>query len=361
MSLRVHLMPDGTLSGVEHAPDLPPREKDVPRDVRYRSGLEALRRMREERASEKALAVATALEKARAAGPANNHVELEFVPISKIRRESLYNRDLDHDRALSYALDFKWPAFGAVVLNRWQDDTYDCIDGQHRIVAAELAHGADTAVPAVVNHLNHVSKAADAYDTINTHRVGLTFQSKLRGRMVAGQPQAQRLIALLEQFGLRPAISTHEIKKPQAGMVVALSTLNQLAVKCGWSLPTEVLGIIKAAHGDNPAAYRDYMLNGLAILLLRYHADDNYRRDRVVHALSRDLGTLAERAKKFQSGMETRRAQLWSQAIHYYYNLDLKTHRQLGDWRYLNISAWGRTSAGFNRAWRAAHEGAKDG
>lgn len=360
MSVRYNIGADGTVSGVEEATPLPPREREVPRDARYYAGLEALKRKRDAVAEAKKERVEAALQSARESGPAVDHLNLIFVPIYKIRRESLFNRDLDHDRALEYAMDFQWEKFGSVSLNLWSDGTYECIDGQHRIVAAELVHGPECEVPAAVSALGHISQVAAVYDAMNTSRVGLTFQAKLRGRLVAGFAEAQQLVNLLEEFGLTPAISNAEIHSPAPGMVVALSKLNQIRVRGGASAVREVLGMIKEAHGETPEAYRDYMLEGLFVLLLRYHDDPNWRRERVVKTLQRGLGKISERAKRFQSGMETKRATLWAQALHSFYNEDLNSHRQLSPWQSVNAGAWGRLSHRASRLWREAHESTKE-
>lgn len=319
-------------------------------------GLAALRLLHQQRRETREQTKQEALLRASHLGAAKDHVDLEYVEIAKIRRESLFNRDLDHDRALSYAMSFSWTLFGSVILNQWSDKSYECIDGQHRIVAADLVFGSTCRVPAVVNHLTHIAQAADAFDGINSKRVGLNFPSKLRGRLVAGKADAVQLVAVLAEFGLKPAMTTREMKSPQPGTVVALSTLNRQMSRGGPSLPRAILSLIAAAYGDDPSAYKDYMLEGMGIFLILYHTDKNFREERVVTILSKGLDIISERAKRFQSGMEVRRAHLWAQALHHVYNEDLRAHRQLEPWRAISPQTWKRGSSSFFAIWRTAHQ-----
>src|SRR5262249_31435024 len=137
----------------------------------------------------------------------------------------------------------------------------------------------DEPVPVAVINGADPERAAAARD-INLRRKGWTGGSRFRLRLEAGERLPGALAALLAALGLPPQPgATGGPGTPRQG------TVTGGAARAGLHSTRQTVCVLRAAYGDDPAAYRAPLLRGVWDFLLRYADAPAYRGDLLVRAL----------------------------------------------------------------------------
>lgn len=321
------------------------------RSRRAEANVKRLNERRIQREAERATAIAAA---AARAGDPDDRVSQERVRLGDIIVPPEYQRLLNEERALGYALQFSWEAFQSISVNRRPDGTIVLTDGQHRLYAAQLCFGDDVLVKCNVTRIENTPREAGLFLTMNTERVGLNYNSAFKARLHSLDANALRVVELLEEFGLdytRPGEY-----RGQPGKITAVATLESIVRQGGVSSARAVLSILKDVWGDRPEAYRDFMMGGLWQFVIRY--DGIYRRDRVIAAFKRDgLDEISERVNDFKTSVNSSSAAAACGSIHYTYNWHLQLKDALPPF---SSEAKNRYSALIRKAardWVVRHEG----
>lgn len=158
-------------------------------------------------------------------------VQFGWVPISSLFVDQSYQRFIsEKGRATIRKIvsQFEWPRFGALSLATEGDDRYLVLDGQHRAIAAHLA-GAQ-AVPAMISRHATVQQA-EGFVAINATRTSVQALDKYRARVVAGDPNAVEVAAILTELEIDTDIAAGTKLKPR--QTRAVSALEKLVKNFG--------------------------------------------------------------------------------------------------------------------------------
>jgi len=323
------------------------------------ANLQRLAGRRAARQQEREAAIHAAAEKA---GPWEDFLSFEPLRAGDIVVPEELQRILDQDRAIGYALRFDWRAFQAISVNRHTVVEADgterveltVTDGQHRLYAAQLCFGDDQLVPCLVTSLDNLPQRAALFITLNTERSGLNYNARFKTRLVALDDDATRVERLLLDFGLdwtRPG----ELRG-QPGKVTATNTLEGMVRQAGLSSARYVLGVLKECFGNDPLAYRDYMLAGLWQFCIRY--DPYLKRDRLVERLKAvGLEALTDSVPEFKTSINSSSAAAACGAIHYAYNYHLPDKSALPPFSSDATSRYAAIIRRASRDWVVRHEG----
>jgi hypothetical protein len=215
-------------------------------------------------------------------------VRLRYVPLAALRPATRYQRPLNEQHALDIALHFRWESCEALEVAANPDGTYTVVDGQHRHAALDLLFGAtapEEPVPVAVIAGADPERAAAARD-INLRRKSWTGGSLFRLRLEAGERLPVAVAAMLAGLGLTPWLgATGGRGTPARGTVTGIATLERCAARAGLPSARHTVCVLKAAYGDDPAAYRAPLLRGVWDFLLRFADAPAYRGDVLVRAL----------------------------------------------------------------------------
>lgn len=323
----------------------------VSRSQRAEANVKRLNERRIVREQERADAIRAA---AQAAGHADDHVTQMGIRVGDIVVPEEYQRLLNVDRAVGYALQFSWQAFQAISVNQRPDGSFVLTDGQHRLYAAQLCFGDAEIVKCNVTRVENTPLEAGLFLTMNTERVGLNYNSAFKARLHALDANALRVVDLLQEFDL-------DYTKPgeyrnQPGKITAVATLESMVRQAGVSSARATLSILKEVWGDSPEAYRDFMLGGLWQFLIRY--DGLYRRDRIVTSFKRDeLEVIGDRVADFKTSVNSSSAAAACGAIHYTYNWHLQMKDALPPFSSEAKNRYAALIRKSARDWVVRHEG----
>ena len=288
------------------------------------------------------------------AGDPDDHVTQERLRLGDIIVPEEYQRLLNTERALGYALRFSWESFQSISVNRRPDGSLVLSDGQHRLYAAQLVFGDDVMVKCNVTTIENVPQEAIHFLTMNTERVGLNYNSAFKARLTGHDANAERVVALLQEFGLdytRPGEN-----RGQPGKVTATATLESMIRQAGMSSGRVVLSILKEVWGDRPEAYRDYLLGGLWQFVIRY--DGLYKRERIITAFKRDgLDEISERVNDFKTSVNSSSAAAACGSIHFSYNWHLQVRDALPPFSSEAKNRYAALIRKCARDWVVRHEG----
>lgn len=125
------------------------------------------------------------------------------IPKGELRVDHTYQRTKIRASRVSYmAREWSWFAFIALLVVRRPDGTYWVVDGQHRKLAADKRDDVDT-LPCMVFEANDVATEAAAFVAANTQRTIVTPFHKFRANLVAGDPTATGINAMVERSGYK--------------------------------------------------------------------------------------------------------------------------------------------------------------
>ena len=316
----------------------------------------ALDRRRQARAAEEQAAIDRARE---LAGTAEENIENGWVVASEVVIPKEYQRAYDDKRAKGYAMRFSWRKFRSIALNRRPDGTIVCVDGQHRLRAAQRVFGPDVKVPCTFTVVETSKEEAGDFGGINSDRSGLAPQTAYQARLHNEQPEAMRVERLLGEFGLR-SLAVDETRGLR-GTVAATRTVEYMLKAGGESSVRAVLSVLHDLWKDDASGYRDFILAGMWQFLVRY--DGNIRRDRVITVLERlkSPTQLDELTAEQKTGVNSSPAVACCGAIHYLYNYNMKLGMALPPF---SVESPARHAAMLRRSarrWVDKHEGGRGG
>lgn len=114
-------------------------------------------------------------------------MKVDFVPVSKVKVEPSYQRNLNRNRVEKIAASWDDEKAGALILAA-VNGSFNVIDGQHRLEAAKLAKITD--LPAVIFYGSDTKRQAGVFVGVNKDRNALSSGQLFRANLVAGDPIA---------------------------------------------------------------------------------------------------------------------------------------------------------------------------
>lgn len=145
----------------------------------------------------------------------------EVVPIDKIMVDTAYQRSMRWAFVNEIAKEYDIVKAGPILVSERPEGTLWCIDGQHRLAAAQMA-GETHIFAHVVHGLSQEQEAEQRLARNN--RKADTTQEKFRTRLVMGEKKAHQIVALLHLHG-----TCLNVETPRSDIGInAIATVEQL-------------------------------------------------------------------------------------------------------------------------------------
>jgi len=127
--------------------------------------------------------------------------KLEMVNVGSLNVDHNYQRGVVSEvNTLVIARDFRWDAFGTLVVMRRKDGSMWVVDGQQRL-SAVMRRGDIDEVPCIVFHSDGQEHEAQAFVSLNIARRPVSAIDKFRARVVAGQNPESDIATWLRSIG----------------------------------------------------------------------------------------------------------------------------------------------------------------
>lgn len=152
----------------------------------------------------------------------------DWLPKAELRIDHEYQRNnVNNKRVLRLAQSWSWVACGVLVVGRRPDGTYWVMDGQHRKLAADKRSDIST-LPCLVFEVTGKAQEAQGFLAVNTDRGPVPSLSKFNAQVMARDPQAVAVKAMVEADG-------YTVKKGAAsdGVACVGSLMSALASDAG--------------------------------------------------------------------------------------------------------------------------------
>jgi len=117
--------------------------------------------------------------------------------------DSRFQRDLDEQRARAMARAFNPDLVGVPVVSHRENGEYVRLDGQHRLAAAEMANRGEIPTLMEVHVGLSLREEAELFLRLNGGRSPVRVFDKFKARLVAHEPVALAIVAILKLVGLK--------------------------------------------------------------------------------------------------------------------------------------------------------------
>lgn len=237
-----------------------------------------------------------------AAGPGPKP-DLRWIKITQLYVPTEYQRSTKSRASannISYiSSHFNWADCGLIVcpLADSEPPQYAVIDGQHRLRAAEQNGGIDE-LPCVVIEERGLSSQARNFVVINSKRVKLNPLQEYHAAVVAGEPDAVALDAILKKCGVAIAAHTLVVKEMHPRVTIAVGTLLKMIQEYSEKQIVGTLTAITEAYPDTPGMLRANLIRVVGQFIKAFPDAD---RQALVAALQGiDVDDLEKEARTFK-------------------------------------------------------------
>ena len=159
---------------------------------------------------------------------------LRLIRIDQLQIDHSYQRnEVSEKNTIRIARDFRWAAFGTLVVMERADGTLLVVDGQQRLLGAKR-RGDISEVPCIVFSSDGPQHEAKAYLALNTNRLAVSAVEKFKARLVGKESPEMEIAAWLAGVGL---FVTSDGTTPN-----------------GISFPTTLIAFWKVSEQDSKAA-----------------------------------------------------------------------------------------------------------
>lgn len=193
------------------------------------------------------------------------------LPVDQLFADHTYQRELDEHRVQKMAAAYKIALVGIIEVSQRTDDTYAILDGQHRWATVRDVHF----LSPITQHLAcrvHVgltiAEEAALYHQLNTTRRQLTGWDRWLARRGAGDP----LVAQIEDLAAQHGFTVGMREAP--GVLRATKAAENVVALGAIALLDQVLGVVRAAYGDDQAGLDAAIVYGLGHVLHAYGRDE---------------------------------------------------------------------------------------
>lgn len=184
--------------------------------------------------------------------------EFMYLPKQSLIVPPEYQRDFENAKVLKIVKNWSWIGCGVICV-AWRDGCYWVIDGQHRLCAA-LRRSDVLSVPCIVFKTNSLAEEAAGFIRLNTERKPLASLSRFKALVVAGDPSAIGVKALLKDLGITPT-STLEgaMRLKSVGILMKLFAENPPRLR-------RVLTLAARLSKESDAPIKEIVIAGLFYL-----------------------------------------------------------------------------------------------
>jgi hypothetical protein len=139
------------------------------------------------------------------------------------------------------------------------------VDGQRRLAAAVL-RGDIPQLPCVVSHFDSADKEAAAFVALNQQRRPLNALDLFKAALAAGDAEATKIKAALDQAGLRLANHTNN-QQMRAGQVANVGGLQRCLRSYGDQVLTTALRVLSRAYQQQVLRYAGSIFPGIVAVV----------------------------------------------------------------------------------------------
>lgn len=196
--------------------------------------------------------------------------ELKWIKLTELYIPSEYQRTVKGDSSqknIRYIRDnFNWASCGALLvceLEKSKPKQYAVIDGQHRFLAAD-AHGGIAELPCVVISPREAQKQAGHFIEVNSRRIKLNNLAEYHAAVVAGEPNATSVAAILKKADVAVPVNPLANKDCPSRTTQAIGSLLKMIDSYSESQIIWALTIIPEAYGKKPGVMRASLLKAMA-------------------------------------------------------------------------------------------------
>jgi hypothetical protein len=203
---------------------------------------------------------------------------LAWVPINRLSVDMAYQRSLESARSQTLikriAEGFDWALFGTVMLAPLALDSWELMDGQHRVAGARLA--GVTEVPATIIQAPTLRQRARIFADANRRRVAMNVFALHHSMVVSGDLEALRIAELCRLGGVEVPRSVAHSANLKPNQTLALGALKRLAAEPELEGGRRALKILRQAFPEEPGSLRAHLILGVREWLrAHWHAVDS--------------------------------------------------------------------------------------
>lgn len=240
----------------------------------------------------------------------------QSIALRDLEPHPLAQRQFDSAWAAVIYKEFDPAALGTLTVAVTKRGKKWVVDGQHRMKAALQWLDGDNAqcVDCMVVPVDNDAEAARLFLLLNNHKAVLN-RDKFIVRIVAEDPVALGIMAVLQKFGLRVA------RNPGRGIVRAVDACEFLFKRQRGALLLErTVRVLHSAWADDPDAYSGKLLRGLGLLLAKFGAA--VEDEELIRKLAKRGGPLGliGRSRDLKSAMGVSAAHAMRECIRLEYN-----------------------------------------
>jgi hypothetical protein len=181
-------------------------------------------------------------------------------------------RTLNETHADRIADEFDPEMFGTLAVTKPNGKgVYHIIDGHHRKVALEKKYGPDEKAPCQVFDAHDPERAAQLFDSINSHRKNLSPVEVFKVRVTAGLDDEVAIDKIVRASGYY--VSSHA---EHERAIACVSSLMRVYRSYGPQVLEDSLKTIKATWGDDQNATMGAIVSGYGEFLTEYGRYVNY-------------------------------------------------------------------------------------
>ncbi len=246
---------------------------------------------------------------------------LDWIEKGLIDIDPSYQRGLDEARVLRILESFAWDSFGAIVIAPADGGRYHCIDGQHRLEAANR-HPKVRHVPAVIIARRTLQGEAETFVAVNRDRKNVTPLDLYWAELAASDPEAVTVSQVVNRAGI--AILRHP---PSNGAfkvheTVAIGALRSLIDRRGAMRARIILDVLA---GADLKPIKAHQIKAAEALLTDPEYADQVDGEALTESLSGAALALDDEASVFAA---THRVPLWKALASVWFRKTRKKRRQ---------------------------------
>lgn len=185
----------------------------------------------------------------------------EWLTVDHLQTDSSYNRPVHLGRVAAMVEKFDPEAIGVIYVSRRRNGGLYILDGQHRVEILRQVGWQDQKVPCLVYENLTIEDEARLFREMNEQRTKPRPEDLFRARLVAGDPIAEAINAVLERHGLYLTTTAGDAH------IRAVRTVEKLANSVGIHVLDQTLEIINSAWGFDKDSLSQPTLTGIALLL----------------------------------------------------------------------------------------------
>ncbi len=197
---------------------------------------------------------------------------------STVQVDARIQRELDIPRAKAMAKAFDPKRVGVPVLSKRADGSYMAIDGQHRLAAAVMAGRGDIPMMCEVHTGVPIEGEAELFLALNGARKSVLIYERFKNRLVAKEPVALEIQAIVQAAGLRVA------KAQAANCICAIKAVESVHLRKG-NLAA-VLRVLRIWSDGDANAFDGELVKAFGAFLAEYPELDEARLLKVLQPVS---------------------------------------------------------------------------